>query len=151
MLKQHEWTSNIYALLIRLTALIVFVLVSKLCPTLLQFLGLEPSRLLCAWDFPDKNTRVGCHFLFQGYSWLRDRTCGSCIGSWILYHWTTWEAHPTVSLVNIFFPWSNLKKSSYFQSNRLHFVTAYFPVFWHNFHYTEAFSMLICIMNWEKH
>ena len=21
--------------------------------------------LLCPWDFPDKNTGVGCHFLFQ--------------------------------------------------------------------------------------
>ena len=24
-------------------------------------------------------------------SWPRDRTCISCIGRWILYHWTTWE------------------------------------------------------------
>ena len=23
------------------------------------------SRLLCPWDFPGKNTGVGCHFLFQ--------------------------------------------------------------------------------------
>ena len=23
-------------------------------------------RLLCPWDFPDKNTRVGCHYLLQG-------------------------------------------------------------------------------------
>ena len=23
-------------------------------------------RLLCPWDFPDKNTGVGCHFLLQG-------------------------------------------------------------------------------------
>jgi len=22
--------------------------------------------LLCPWDFPDKNTGVGCHFLLQG-------------------------------------------------------------------------------------
>ena len=25
-------------------------------------LGLQPTRLLCPWDFSDKNTRVGCHF-----------------------------------------------------------------------------------------
>ena len=25
-------------------------------------------RLLCPWDFPGKNTRVGCHFLIQGIS-----------------------------------------------------------------------------------
>ena len=28
--------------------------------------GLWPTRLLCPWDFPGKNTRVGCHFLLQG-------------------------------------------------------------------------------------
>ena len=27
---------------------------------------LQPARLLCPWDFPCKNTRVGCHFLVQG-------------------------------------------------------------------------------------
>ena len=26
---------------------------------------LEPTRLLCPWDFPGKNTGVGCHFLLQ--------------------------------------------------------------------------------------
>ena len=26
----------------------------------------EPSRLFCPWDFPGKNTGVGCHFLLQG-------------------------------------------------------------------------------------
>ena len=25
-----------------------------------------PCRLLCPWDFPSKNTGVGCHFLLQG-------------------------------------------------------------------------------------
>ena len=31
----------------------------------LQPHGLLPTRLLCPWDFPDKNTGVGCHFLLQ--------------------------------------------------------------------------------------
>ena len=26
---------------------------------------LQPTRLLCPWDFPGKSTRVGCHFLLQ--------------------------------------------------------------------------------------
>ena len=26
----------------------------------------EPARLLCPWNFPSKNTGVGCHFLLQG-------------------------------------------------------------------------------------
>ena len=25
----------------------------------------QPNRLLCPWDSPGKNTRVGCHFLLQ--------------------------------------------------------------------------------------
>ena len=28
--------------------------------------GLQPTRLLCSWDSPGKNTGVGCHFLLQG-------------------------------------------------------------------------------------
>ena len=28
--------------------------------------GLQPARLLYPWDFPGKNTGVGCHFLLQG-------------------------------------------------------------------------------------
>lgn len=28
--------------------------------------GLWSSRLLCSWNFPDKNTGEGCHFLLQG-------------------------------------------------------------------------------------
>ena len=28
--------------------------------------GLQPTRLLSLWDFPGKNTGVGCHFLLQG-------------------------------------------------------------------------------------
>ena len=28
--------------------------------------GLQPTRLLCPWDLPSKNTGVGYHFLFQG-------------------------------------------------------------------------------------
>ena len=34
--------------------------------TLLRPHGLQPGRLLCPWDFPAKNTGVGCHALLQG-------------------------------------------------------------------------------------
>ena len=27
--------------------------------------GLQPSRILCPWNFPGKSTGVGCHFLLQ--------------------------------------------------------------------------------------
>ena len=42
-----------------------YILVSQLCPTLHDPHGLSPTRLLCPWNFPGKNTGVGCHFLFQ--------------------------------------------------------------------------------------
>ena len=42
----------------------VCVLVTQSCPTLRPH-GLEPSRILCPWDFPGRNTGVGCHFLLQ--------------------------------------------------------------------------------------
>ena len=40
------------------------------CLILLRPHGLSPTRLLCPWDFPDRNTGVGCHFLLQGISCL---------------------------------------------------------------------------------
>ena len=42
-------------------------LVAKLCPNLLRSHRLTVARrLLCPWNFPGKNTRVGWHFLLQG-------------------------------------------------------------------------------------
>ena len=35
-------------------------------PNSLQPHGLQPTRLLYPWDFPGKDTGVGCHFLPQG-------------------------------------------------------------------------------------
>ena len=34
-------------------------------PTLGDPVDCKPTRLFCPWDFPDKNTGVGCHFLLQ--------------------------------------------------------------------------------------
>ena len=61
----------------------------------LQPYGLKPTRLLCPWDSPSKNTGVGCYDSYRKSSWPRDRTCvscSSCIGRQILYHWATGEA-----------------------------------------------------------
>ena len=41
-------------------------LVTKSYPILFVTHRLWPGRLLCPWDFPGKNTGVGCHFLLQG-------------------------------------------------------------------------------------
>ena len=40
--------------------------------------GLWPARLPCPWNFPGKNTGVGCRPLHQGPSWARGRTRISC-------------------------------------------------------------------------
>ena len=39
---------------------LLLLFIHQSCLTLLQ-----PARLLCPWDFPGKNTGVGCHFLLQ--------------------------------------------------------------------------------------
>ena len=41
-------------------------LVAELCLTLLWPLRLGSARLFGPWDYPGKNTGVGCHFLLQG-------------------------------------------------------------------------------------
>ena len=44
---------------------VVFVSCS-IVPDALQPHGLHPTRLLCPWDFPGKDTGVVCHVLLQG-------------------------------------------------------------------------------------
>ena len=51
--------------------------------------GLEPARLLHAWDFPGKNTGVVCHSFSRGSSWPRDRTQASCIAGRLFTIWAT--------------------------------------------------------------
>ena len=48
--------------------------------------GLQPSRLLCPWHFPGKNTGVGCHFLLQGIFLTQGSNPVFCIDRWVLYH-----------------------------------------------------------------
>ena len=55
-------------------------LVTESCPALLQPHGLQPTSLLCPWDFLGKNTGTGCHFLLQGIFWTQ------VLNPWLL-HW----------------------------------------------------------------
>ena len=49
--------------------------------------GLQPSRLLCPWDFPDENTGMGCHFLLQGiFPTQGSNLLHLCTGRQILCH-----------------------------------------------------------------
>ena len=49
------------------------------CVWLFATYRLWSARLLCPWDSPGKNTRVGCHALLQGIFQPRDWTQVSCI------------------------------------------------------------------------
>ena len=51
---------------ISLVIVVVLVVQSLNHVRLLQPYGLESTRLLYPWDFPDKSTEVSCHFLLQG-------------------------------------------------------------------------------------
>ena len=47
--------------------------------------GRWPTRLLCPWNSPGKNTRVGCHFLLQGIFLTLGLNPGLLWCRWILY------------------------------------------------------------------
>ena len=71
---------------------------AQLCLTLMTpwTVAPPPPRLICPWDFPSKNTGVGCNFLLQGtFPTPGSNLCPLylCIGRQILYHWATQEAH----------------------------------------------------------
>ena len=53
--------------------------------------GLQPTRLLCPWDFPGKDTGVGCHFLLQGMLKLKLQKVGHLM----------WRAEKTLALGKI--------------------------------------------------
>ena len=60
-----------------------YVLSCSIVSTSLQPHGLEPSGLLCPWDFPSNNTEVGSHSLLAGVF----PTQGSNLHLLHLLHW----------------------------------------------------------------
>ena len=52
------------------------------CPSPCDPMDCSSTRLLCPWDFPGKNTGVGCHFLLRGILLTQELNC-------ILLHWQT--------------------------------------------------------------
>ena len=52
----------------------------------LQPHGLKPTRLLCLWNSPGKNTGVGCHFLLQEIFLTQGLSPGLLHCRWICYH-----------------------------------------------------------------
>ena len=48
----------------------------------LQPYGPQPTRLLCLWDSPGKNTGVGCHFLLQEIFLTQGLNLILCLSHW---------------------------------------------------------------------
>ena len=60
---------------------------AQLCPILFDPMDWSlPARLLCSWDFPSKNTGVGCHSLLQGIFLTQGLNLGLLHCRWILYY-----------------------------------------------------------------
>ena len=93
--------------------------IRSVVPNSLRPHGPQPARLLCPWDFPVKNTGMGCHFLLffffflpfpsaRGSSQSRNQTCiscVSCIGRWILYQLhQLGSPSGVINLVKLIFP-----------------------------------------------
>ena len=57
---------------------------------------MEPTRLLCPWDYPSKNTGVGCHFPLQGLSSSMTSTLITILppGKWQQPHF--WQPHDRI-------------------------------------------------------
>ena len=82
--REKQWLNNRY----------MCVLSHSVMSSSLQNSGLLTDRLLWPWDFPGKNTEVGCHFPLQGIfptQGSNPHLCISCIGRWILSHCATWD------------------------------------------------------------
>ena len=60
------------------------------------------ARFLCPWNFPGKNTGVGCHFFLQGIFLTQESNPCLLHCRWILYCWATREA-PNLHLYVSFF------------------------------------------------
>jgi len=70
----------------RIQLIVNCCLVDKSCLSLLQPHRLKSTRLLCPWDFPGKNTGVGCYLLLQGiFSTQESNLCLLNLRQ-ILYH-----------------------------------------------------------------
>ena len=76
--------------------------VTSVVPSSLWHHGPQPTRFFCPWDFPVKNTGVGCHALFQGtFQGLNLCLLHLLHCRWILYSWATGEAQHLWLVSNI--------------------------------------------------
>ena len=60
--------------------------------------GLQSTRLLCPWDFPGKDSGVGCHFLLQGIFPTQGLNLGLLHCRQMLY-WLSYKGSPIWAMV----------------------------------------------------
>ena len=80
----------------------LLILVSVSCSVMNNSLrphGLQSTRLLCPWDFPGKDTGVGCHFLLQEVFPTQGLNPGLLHCRHILY-WLSYKGSPK-NIINL--------------------------------------------------
>ena len=75
----------------------------------LQPRGLQPTRLLCPWDFLGKNTGVGCQLLLQGNLLTQESNrILLCLLYWQLGSWTLASPGKPRYILQV---WTNIYKN----------------------------------------
>ena len=100
-----------------------------------QSLSCESARFFCPWDFPGKNTCVGCHFLLLGI-FLTQRSapqpllCLLCLlhCRWILYHWATGKAQINLRMRG--YMWVQMKQEWLWTDEWLYVSNVYVRTYW---------------------
>ena len=77
-------------------------IIHSVVPDSLRPHGLQPTKLHCPWDFPGKDTGVGCHFLLQD-RWI-DRY--SFLGNKVKMQMTIWKVKLAYSRTSINLSWA---------------------------------------------
>ena len=96
-------------------------LVTKLCPGLVTLWTVARQAPL-SWDFPGKNTGVGCHFLLQRILLTQGSNPGLLhwqVKSLLLSHqgsplFSVYREHFLYLIYNVFFSFDSLKQDSFF-------------------------------------
>ena len=86
--------------------------------------GLQPTRLLCPWNFPGTNTGMGCNFLLQGIFLMQ----GLKPPRLHLLHWHA-DSLPLCHLGSLLVPWTANPYFLHWRWNLNHWTTREAPSF----------------------
>ena len=78
------------------------LLINQSCPSLCDPMDWQPTKLLHPWDFPGKNTEIGCHFLLQGIFLTQESNLGFLHYRQILYH-LNYQGSPVGSVISTYY------------------------------------------------